>query len=153
MKITWSLQGLQWGSISQEKADWPEKRFDLEEIKKAVFSCDRDKSPGSDGYSMAFFQDCWDIVKEDLFKFFEEFFKGRVVNSAMNHTILCLILKKSESKLVKDFRPIGLVSSVYKILAKVLVDHLKEVLNDTISLSQGAFIKDCQIMDVMLVAK
>ena len=92
-------------------------------------------------------------MKEDLFKFFEEFFKGRVVNSAMNHTILCLILKKSESKLVKNFRPIGLVSSVYKILAKVLVDHLKEVLNDTISLSQGAFIKDCQIMDVMLVAK
>ena len=151
-EITWSLQGLQWGSISQEKADWLEKRFDLEEIKKAVFSCDRDKSPGSDGYTMAFFQDCWDIVKEDLFRFFEEFFRGGVVNSAMNHTILCLTPKKSESKLVKYFRPISLVSSVYKILTKVLADRLKKVLNDTISLSQGAFVKDRQILDVVLVA-
>ena len=75
-----------------------------------------------------------------------------MVNSAMNHTILCLIPKKSKSKLVKVFRPISLVSSVYKILAKVLADRLKEVLSDTISLSQGAFIKDHQILDVVLVA-
>ena len=61
---------------------------------------------------MAFYQDCRDIVKEDLFRFVEEFFSGGVVNSAMNHTILGLILKKSESKCVKDFRPINLVSSV-----------------------------------------
>ena len=52
--INWSLQGLQWEAITREKAKWLERRFDLEEIKKAVFSCDRDKSPGSDGYTMAF---------------------------------------------------------------------------------------------------
>ena len=116
-----------------------------------MFSCDRDKSPGSDGYSMAFFQDCWDIVKEDLLRFFEEFFIGGVVNSAMNHTILCLIPKKSESKLVKDFRPISLVSSVYKILEKVLANRLKEVLSHTISMTQAAFVRDRQILDVVLV--
>ena len=97
---------------------------------------------------MAFYQDCWDIVK-GLFRFFEEFFSGGVVNSAMNHTILCLILKKSESKCVKDFRPISLVSSVYKILVKVLANCLGEVLSHTISMTQEAFVKDCQILDVV----
>ena len=67
---------------------------------------------------------------------------GGVVNSTMNYTILCLIPKKSESKYVKDFRPISLVSSVYKILAKVLANRLREVLSETISTSQGAFIKE-----------
>ena len=120
--VNWSFQGFQWEAITRDKADWLERSFDMEEIKKVVFGCDRDKSPGSDGFIMAFYQDCWDMVKEDLFSFFEEFYRGGVVNSAMNHTILCLIPKKSESKYVKDFRPISLVSSVYKILAKVLAN-------------------------------
>lgn len=34
---------------------------------------------------------------------------------------------------VRDFRPIGLITSVYKILAKVLANHLKRVLSLTIS--------------------
>ena len=77
-EIIWSLQGLQWDVITQDKAAWLERIFEMEEIKEAVFSCDRDKSPGSDGYTMAFYQDCSDIVKEDLFRFFEEFFRGQM---------------------------------------------------------------------------
>ena len=69
---------------------------------------------------MAFFQDCWDIVKGDILKVFEEFFKNGVVCSAINHTILCLIPKKTDIRSVKDYRPISLVTGVYKILAKVL---------------------------------
>ena len=70
----------------------------------------------------------------------------------VNHTILCLIPKKSKSKYVKDFRPISLVSSVYKILTKVLANRLREVLSDTISTSQGPFVKDRKILNVVLVA-
>ena len=88
-------------------------------------------------YTVAFYQDCWDIVKEDLFRFFEEFFRGGVVNSTMNHTILYLILKKSESKYVKDFRQINLVSSVYKILAEILANCLREVLSDYFYVTRG----------------
>ena len=151
-EITWSLQGLQWDAITRDKAEWLERRFGVEEIRVAVFNCDKDKSPGSDGYTMAFYQDCWDIISEDLVRFFEKFFTRGVVNSTMNHTILCLIPKKVESKYVKDFKPINLVSSVYKILTKVLTNRLRKVIGDTISLSQGAFIKDRQILDVVLVA-
>lgn len=37
-------------------------------------------------------------------------------------------------------------------MAKVLSNRLREVLSDTISSSQGAFVKDRQILDVVLVA-
>ena len=87
--INWSFKGLQWEPITRDKAVWLERRFDIEEIKNAIFNCDRDKSPGSDGFTMALYQGCWDTVKDDLFSFFEEFFRG-VVNFAMNHTIFCL---------------------------------------------------------------
>lgn len=53
-------------SLTPEMATWLERPFLLEEIKTAVFSTAPDKAPGPDGFSMAFFQHCWDILKDEL---------------------------------------------------------------------------------------
>ena len=53
---------------------------------------------------------------------------------------------------MKDFRPIRLVGSLYKIIAKVLANRLKGVLDKVISKSQSAFIKGRQILDPILIA-
>ena len=44
------------------------------------------------------------------------------------------------------------MSSVYKIITKVLATRLNEVLSDTISENQSAFILGRQILDVALIA-
>ncbi|KAL5537608.1 hypothetical protein UlMin_044784 [Ulmus minor] len=59
---------------------------------------------------------------------------------------------KLDAQKVKDFRPISLVSGLYKILAKLLANRLREVLEETISLAQGAVVHNRQILDVVLVA-
>jgi hypothetical protein len=53
---------------------------------------------------------------------------------------------------MKDFRPISLVGSLYKIIAKVLANRLKGVLDKVISKTQSAFIKGRQILDLILIA-
>jgi len=50
------------------------------------------------------------------------------------------------------FRPISLVGGIYKIIAKVLANKLKSVLEKVISKSQSAFIKGRQILDPILIA-
>ena len=70
----------------------------------------------------------------------------------MNETYICLIPKKTNSGKIRDFRPISLVTSLYKIIAKVLSRRLRDVLGDTISESQGAFVSRRQILDVALIA-
>jgi hypothetical protein len=51
-----------------------------------------------------------------------------------------------------DFRPISLVISLYKILAKVLANRLRQVVGSVVSEVQSAFVKERQILDGILVA-
>ena len=81
-----------------------------------------------------------------------EFYNLGIINGITNETYICLIPKKLNSCRVKDFRPISLVTSLYKIIAKVLSKRLQVILGETISKSQGAFVVGRQILDVVLVA-
>lgn len=60
--------------------------------------------------------------------------------------------KKTNFVKVADFRPISLTARVYKIIAKVLAGRLRGVLEDTSSHTQGAFVRNRQIRDAVLVA-
>ncbi|BFG35265.1 hypothetical protein CerSpe_215390 [Prunus speciosa] len=139
--IGWEVEGLNWCPISHQEADWLERPFELEEVRKVVFDCGKDKSSGPDGFSMSFFQSCWELVKEDLMRVMAEFYLSRVVNGLTNETFICLIPKKKNSLKVTDYRPISLVTSLYKVISKVLAARLKEVLDKTISQAQGAFVQ------------
>ena len=48
---------------------------------------------------------------------------------------------------IRDYRPISLLGSIYKILAKILAGRIQKVLPSIISNEQGAFLKGKQILD------
>nr|GFA71333.1 hypothetical protein [Tanacetum cinerariifolium] len=51
------------------------------EVKDAIFSMGDDKSPGPDGYTVAFFKDAWLIVGDEVTKAIREFFvNGRSIS-------------------------------------------------------------------------
>ena len=83
---------------------------------------------------------------------FSEFYEYGSFVRSLNAAFLSLIPKKVNAVEVKDFRPISLVGSVYKILVKVLANRLSVVLATVISPSQNAFIQGRQITDWVLVA-
>lgn len=101
-------------------------------MKEAVFSIDKDKSPGPDDLSSLFYQECWDIVKDDLMNVFTEFYDKGIVNKCTSATFIVLI-PKEEVNGFSDFRPISLVSSLYKIIAKVLSMRIRNVLGTLVS--------------------
>ena len=63
-----------------------------------------------------------------------------------------MIPKKNGAEDIRDFKPISLVGSIYKLLAKVLANRLKSVLGGVVSESQNAFVAGRQILDAVLVA-
>ncbi|WMV46021.1 hypothetical protein MTR67_039406 [Solanum verrucosum] len=48
--------------ISEEDNLMLECQFSEAEIKECVMACARDKAPGPDGFTMAFFTNCWEII-------------------------------------------------------------------------------------------
>ena len=62
----------------------------------------------------------------DLFKDFHE--RGRF-GKGLNPTFLVVIPKRGGAEDLKDFRPISLVDSLYKLIPKVLANRLKKVMN------------------------
>ncbi|KAL6334471.1 hypothetical protein AAG906_016011 [Vitis piasezkii] len=69
---SWRVEGLDWSLISGESTSRLDSLYLEEEISKAIFQLDRDKAPGPDGFTIAVFQDCWDVIKEDLVRTIEE---------------------------------------------------------------------------------
>lgn len=56
---------------------------------------------------------------------------------------------KTKALEVKDYRPISLVTGVYKTISKVLANQLGKVLRRIIMKSQNAFVKGRQILDLV----
>nr|CAN70867.1 hypothetical protein VITISV_027610 [Vitis vinifera] len=147
-----SISGLQLGTLDQLDANTLESPFTEEEVFNALLSCNGYKAPGPDGLSMAFWQFAWDFVKADVLCFFKEFYENGKFVKSLNATFLVLIPKKVGAEDLGDFRPISLVGSLYKWLAKVLANRLKKVVGKVISKAQGAFVEGRQILDAVLIA-
>ncbi|GKB37914.1 RNA-directed DNA polymerase, eukaryota [Tanacetum coccineum] len=117
------------------------------EIKKAIWDCGTDKAPGPDGFTFGFYRKFWYLIEGDVCDVVKFFFTHGNIPKGCNSLFIALILKISNAKLVKDYRPISLVGSLYKIIAKIMANRLVDVLGSLVHEVQSAFITDRQILD------
>ena len=150
---TWRpvVDGLSFDSIGAAARVHLERPFELEEVAQVLKDVQGDKAPGPNGFTMAFFQKCWNVLEKDVMHFFCEVHMYCKFEKSLNTTFVSLIPKKVDATNIRDFCPIGLIGSVYKLLFKVLANRLRLVLDDVISESQNSFVGGCQILDSVLI--
>ena len=125
-----TMDGLDFACIEEEERLSLEREFMKEEVIQVLREMEGDKAPGPEGFTMTFFHKCWSVVEKNVIDFFEHFHRHFVFERCMNASFLTLIPKKSNVVNIKDFRPINLVGSVYKLLSKVLGNTLTAVLDN-----------------------
>lgn len=69
-------------------------------------------APGPDGFTMAFFVSCWDVMSRDVIAAVQNFHDHGIVEKSFNAFFIALIPKKLWAKELKDFRPISLIGSI-----------------------------------------
>jgi hypothetical protein len=128
-----ALDGIDFPMLSLEDKEGLEVGFKDEEIRNVVFDSDGNKSPSPDGFNGEFFKATWEVTKGDMKTFFDEFHNYGKLPKGLLAYFITLIPKVSNPYSINEFRPISLLGSVYKLLAKVLATRLGEVMGKLIS--------------------
>ena len=124
----------------------------MEEVFTALSDLNGDKAPSPDGFSIAFLAIQLRFCEGGNYGFFQRISENNMFVRSLNSTFLVLVPKNENVADIKDFRLISLVGGLYKILAKVLVNTLKNVVVQVVSTSQNAFVEGRRILDVALIA-
>ncbi|RVW16447.1 Transposon TX1 uncharacterized 149 kDa protein [Vitis vinifera] len=88
------LEGLHLKSLDHSEAEALEVPFTEEEIFAALMDMNGDKAPGLDGFTVAFWQACWDFAKEEIVELFKELYDQKSFTKSLNATFLVIIPKK-----------------------------------------------------------
>ncbi|KAM0924223.1 hypothetical protein ACQ4PT_005019 [Festuca glaucescens] len=119
-----------------------EAPFSEEEVWSVIKSQEPDKAPGPNGFTGRFYTVCWHIIKHDFMEAFEALWRGDARGLQLaNQALISLLPKHADAVEVRDFRPISLIHSVAKFVAKVLSCRLAPKMPQIVGPHQSAFIR------------
>ena len=114
-----------------------------EDCRTALFSLPNGKSPGSDGLSVDFYKFFWPIIGDTVINSLNYAYNTSKLSNEQGRAVITLIPKVGKDpELLKNYRPISLLNTDYKICAKVLATRVKSILHIIISPNQTGFIKN-----------
>ena len=116
----------------------------LQEIKSAISSLNKNAAPGSDGLPTPFYEAC-PSTHQPLVQTLNNSFLQKQLSPSQRLAIVRLIPKIKSPTSAKDWRPISLLNTDYKILSSIIANRLKPILNSIISPNQHCGLPKRQI--------
>jgi len=129
------------------------RELTLKEIKEAIAAMPKDKAPGCDGIPTEFFQEMTEEISPTLLQAFSAMLKRGETSRWTNKGLIMLIPKSGDHAKIGNWRPITLLGSLYKILAKTLARRLHDLFSNVIRPSQTGFVEGRSILDNTFLAQ
>ena len=120
------------------------------ELTKALNETKLGSSPGLDGFSYAVIKYLWPLIGHPIAKGFEVMVENGKLYDNLRIASIKLIPKKGNSELLKNWRPISLLSNVYKVYSKAFANRLKRIIDLNTSNSQKAYSKSKVIHEALM---
>jgi len=98
-----------------------------DELLAALRAGARRKSPGIDGLSLEFYTANWETVRSELLLLLNHMFLDKHISQRQKHGILVCLPKSTSPRTPEDYRPISLLTTEYKLLARILARRLRHI--------------------------
>jgi hypothetical protein len=105
------------------------------------------KSLGEDGIISEFYITHWEQIKDEFFLLVNDTFEEKELTPSQYKGVLTLLNKSGEREDIRNWRPLTLLNSDYKIIAKILAERLKVVLPKLIHSDHKGFVKGRNISE------
>lgn len=122
------------------------------EVEKAVKDLPNDKTPGLDTIPNEILKVLWESIGKDFTEAVQETFDQGQLHPALNEGLMSVIPKNEVLTNIRNFRPISVLYSSYKVMAKTLANRLQPILPSVILPNQTAFVKEHSIFDNIVLA-
>jgi len=121
----------------------------LEELKTAISQGKPNKAPGVDGIGLEFYRMGLDTVQTELLQIMNIMYSEQPLRAHRARGLIVCIPKRPNHTRISDYRPLTLLNSDYKILARVIAYRLKPILQDIISPQQHCGIQVTSIFEAV----
>jgi hypothetical protein len=139
--------------LSTDWMDFLDIPITAEELKAAVFQGASKKALGSNGVCLEFFKANWDCIEGDMLALINQMYlEGRIMEPQKHGTVVC-IPKTSAPNTPVDYKPITLLNTDYKILARIVANRLRPTLSELLHPSQYCGVLGKTIFDVVATTR
>ena len=115
-------------------------RITMTELTQAIGEIGNGKAAGPDALPAEFYKSFEEMVKHDFLRVLNLALSLGQLSVSMREGDIILLYKKGDTRDPRNYRPITLLQSDYKILAKILTNRLKQVIGFVISKDQLGFV-------------
>jgi len=119
----------------------------------AIKALPKGKAPGHDDIPMEFFHEYTDEVARTLLQAFTAMLNSEATSAYINKGLITLIPKTGDRVKLSNWKPITLLGSIYKILAKALAGRIQSALTHIIRPNQMGFVEGRSILDNVFMAQ
>lgn len=118
-----------------------EAPLSLAELDKALKEANKKSAAGIDDFSMPVMVKCWEFLSIPLFNYANCCFAKGILTPNFRTPCIRLIPTKGNLEILKNWRPISLLSNLYKIISRAINNRMDKVMSRICSQAQKGFSK------------
>jgi exonuclease III len=136
--------------LSELERDNMEKPLDVAELDHAIKRANKFSANGADGWSYSAIEYFWSIFRSPLANSFNHMVEQGSLQHSFKLVNVKLIPKKDNPQDIGNWRPISLLSCMYKLTSSAITGRIKNVYDKIVSERQKAYSKNKCIQEAVI---